>query len=247
MVAWLMAGGGYSELRMPLFLQKHFPSCRFERQLPIRQRSPLPYKAGEKGSLSGLGRTGKSFIPQLRERLQELLQRSDHRPDFLFILDDLDCRDHKLAQGAIETVLSEMNCDLDCIVGFAAPEVEAWLVADWDGTFGRCSKFKGHHVAMRYTLATRGINFEHPEQFSSMDDSTGSCRDKLSQWLDDAHLQYFSKGHFSKKEDTPELLMCADPQIIARKAPLFCRFWQELTDRYQILLMDGSGKGFPLQ
>ena len=54
--------------------------------------------------------------------------------EFILVMDDLDCNDatkrEKLFLDAIDSIPGTE--DVVKQVGFAAPEIESWLIADWD-------------------------------------------------------------------------------------------------------------------
>jgi len=43
-------------------------------------------------------------------------------------------------------------------IGFAAPELEAWIIADWDNTIAKLRDFRQSHLAMQWWLSTQNIN-----------------------------------------------------------------------------------------
>ncbi|MBF0461766.1 MAG: DUF4276 family protein [Magnetococcales bacterium] len=231
MVVWLFAGGGHSELTLPYFFRKHFP-CQFELKLPVRIRAPLPVKAGERRSLpkSGMGHSGKGLRDAVQRRLQESLDKQ-RPPNLILVMDDLDCHDRAWAeQGLQKAVQSVPNAaGIPLIIAFAVPEIESWLLADWDHTFGTHTTFRSCSAAMRHYLSrVSKVNFAHPETFSEYDPAKKSCKEKLSEAIADAYLNCPGEEYFSKREDTGALLPLLDPAIVASKCPHFRQFWSEL-------------------
>ena len=228
---WVYSGGGEAEVTgfFP-FLDKTFPGCRFERKTPvIRKPGPKPNKA------SGQGRTGKSLIEQIKQELPIALKAEPNKCDLILVFDDLDCRDSKKQKEKIlEDEISKIpECaDIKKFVGFAAPEIEAWIIADWNNSIAKNSEFRGRHERMRWWLSTKiKVPFDSPESFSEYDAEKDCCREKLSQALIDSSVQdevdrY--KARFSKGTHTPLLLMAIDPNEVPKKCPLFRDLYNEL-------------------
>lgn len=120
--------------------------------------------------------------------------------------------------------------DIPKFVGFAAPELEAWLIADWDGTFGKHVDFRKNHVRMQWWLShKKHVSFNAPETFSHYDPAKSTCAEKLSQAIIEATQEY-SDLHYSKASHTPALLQEARPELIALKCPLFRDLYSFLSD-----------------
>jgi len=61
------------------------------------------------------------------------------------------------------------------------PEIEAWIIADWNNSIAKHPDFRGRHERMRWWLSTqRKVSFENPESFSEYDSKRDCCREKLS-------------------------------------------------------------------
>jgi hypothetical protein len=152
-VVWVYSGGGEAEVRgfFP-FLDKTFPGCRFERKTPVRDKpGPKPNKA------ASYGRTGKSLIHQIQQELPGALKAEPtNRCDLILVFDDLDCRDSETQKIKILSEISKIpECaDIEKFVGFAAPEIEAWIIADWNNSIAKHSDFRGRHKRMRWWLST---------------------------------------------------------------------------------------------
>ena len=147
MVIWVFAGGGESEVRGLIpFLRKHFPGCTFERKTPVRQ------KPGSKPNREmSYGKTGQSLIAQIKEQLPIALQAGTNQCDLILVFDDLDCRDPETQKVKFLEAISQISmCEhIPKFVGFAAPELEAWLIADWDNSIAKHSDFRDRHEGMR--------------------------------------------------------------------------------------------------
>ncbi|GAB4300094.1 MAG: hypothetical protein Fur0025_39490 [Oscillatoriaceae cyanobacterium] len=239
MVVWVFAGGGEAEVgRSQLkfsevgglipFLHKHFPGCTFERKTPVRQKpGPKPNKN------LAYGKTGQSLIEQIQKELPIALRGG--KCDLILVIDDLDCRNPDEQKqkflNAIDTVSAAT--DIEKFVGFAAPELEAWIIADWD-KMAKHRDFMGNRwQRMRWWLSSqKNIDFDHPESFSEYDAGKDSCRDKLSAAIVEASERIDesnrNKPRFSKAEHTASLLLEIDASIVQRKCPLFRELYNKL-------------------
>lgn len=160
----------------------------------------------------------------MRDRLKKSTSQGE-RCDVIFTLDDLDCRDeHKvreIIQGIVERTPG-LSPQPTVIVGFAAPELEAWLIADWDHCFGSDRTFRANSHQVKKSLLDRYPRLlEAPEAFSAYDKSKKTCREKLSETLIQAWAGYVA---FKKSMHTPSLLQSCQVERIAAKCPIF-RTW----------------------
>ena len=230
-VVWVFSGGGEAEVRGFLpFLEKTFPGCRFERKTPVRQK-PGP-KANKAGSY---GRTGQSLIEQIKQELPLALKAEANKCDLILVFDDLDCRDSQTQKSKILAELSKIpECAaLNKFVGFAAPEIEAWIIADWNNSIAKNSDFRGRQERMRWWLsAEKNVPFDSPESFSEYDREKDCCREKLSEALIESSV-YQAERHntrFSKGLHTPLLLISIDPNEVQKKCPLFRELYNYLNN-----------------
>ncbi len=229
---WVYSGGGQAEVRgfFP-FLDKTFPGCRFERKTPV-SRKPGP----KSNKASGEGRTGKSLIEQIKQELPIALKAEPNKCDLILVFDDLDCRDSETQKSKILSEISKIpKCaDIEKFVGFAAPEIEAWIIAHWNNSIAKNSDFRGRHERMRWWLKTqKKVSFENPESFSEYDSKRDCCREKLSEALIESSVQDKvdrDKARFSKGTHTPLLLMAIDPNEVQRKCPLFRELYNYLNN-----------------
>ncbi len=243
MVVWVFAGGGESEVGLRkkdgagdgktggliTFLTNIFPGCKFERKTPIRQKpGPKPNKS------MSYGRTGQSLIEQIQEQLPIALKEKRNQCDLIFVLDDLDCRNPETQKQKILESLSKIpNCDgIPILIGFAAPELEAWIIADWDNSIAKLPAFRGRQQRMRWWLSTQAnISFDNPESFSEYDSQRDCCQDKLSEALIQSSIQDKTDRHkrrFSKGYHTSELLKMIDANEVKKKCPLFRQMYNDI-------------------
>jgi hypothetical protein len=228
LVIWIFAGGGEAEIRgLVNFFRKHFANCEFERKTPIRPKL-VPHKVKKKQH--GLGKTGESLAKQIEQELENALSHG-MSCDLILVLDDLDCHDvdtrKMMLSDAIDNVEAAQN--IKRLIGFAAPELEAWIIADWDNTVAKHIDFRQQHSAIRWSLSTQSnVPFDAPESFSNYDPVTDACEDKLSERLVEAAKVYGGRK-YSKAIHTPILLIeYLDPQNVSNKCPLFRQFYIEL-------------------
>jgi len=236
MVVWLFAGGGESEVRgLVPFLEKNFAGCTFERKTPIRKK-PGP-KPPKNRAESAYGKSGKSLQQQIKRQLR--IARKLGKCDLILVVDDLDCHDFDTQEKRfLQTIDSVPNlvprdegtASIKKIVAFAAPELEAWLIADWNNTIAKDVDFRQQHQAMRWWLSTQAnVPFEAPESFSVYDPSKDACKDKLSDAIiESANLK--AKARYSKAIHTPRLLQKLDPTIVSQKCPLFRQLYRYLAE-----------------
>ncbi|MFN5952058.1 MAG: hypothetical protein ACK47Y_00505 [Dolichospermum sp.] len=239
-VIWVFSGGGESEVGIRKdkkdeggiikFLQKNFPTCTFVRKTPARIKpGPRPGKA------SGYGRTGNSLIDQISKELPIALKNEPGKCDLILVFDDLDCRNPILQREKFLAAISRIpeTDEIDKFVGFAAPELESWIIADWDNTIAKHPDFRNRHERMRWWLSTqRNIPFDNPESFSEYDLTRDCCQEKLSEALvESSILKEFDSSYsrFSKRSHTPLLLLKIRPDEVQRKCPWFREMYNYLT------------------
>ena len=147
------------------------------------------------------------------------------------MIDDLDCNDsisrEKLFINAIDSVSGAENVAKQ--VGFAAPEIESWLIADWGNTFANDIDFRRRHEDMRWWLSNKDIPFDNPESFSHLDPAKDTCEEKLSELIIEASQRDEGTVRFSKGIHTPRMLMNFDPSTVNGKCPHFRIFYSQLT------------------
>ncbi|WP_227789000.1 DUF4276 family protein [Nodularia sp. LEGE 04288] len=232
MVVWVFAGGGESEVRGLIpFLEKNFPGCQFERKTPVRNKP-----GGKSNKEHSYGKTGQSLIEQIKIELPIALKYQPNKCNLILVFDDLDCRNpieqEEKILAAILSISESIN--IKTFVGFASPELEAWIIADWSNSVAKHPDFKGRHQRMCQWLSTeKSIPFDTPESFSEYDSERDCCLEKLSQALVDSSVldEFDSRStRFSKGLHTPALLGYIDPDVVQRKCPLFREMYNYLND-----------------
>ncbi|MEH2459991.1 hypothetical protein [Nostoc sp.] len=230
MVVWVFAGGGEAEVRGLIpFLQHNFSNCKFERKTPARQKPEL--KPGKGNSYA---RTGQSLIEQIIKELPIALRCEPNKCNLILVFDDLDCRTSEIQEKKILDAISTIpECaDIPKLVGFAAPEVEAWIIADWSNSIAKHPDLRVRHNRMRYWLSQeKNIPFNEPESFSEYDKDRDCCREKLSEALVDSSVlaEFDSRStRYSKRLHTPALLQDIQPDEVQQKCPLFRELYNYL-------------------
>lgn len=239
MVVWIFAGGGDSEIEglMP-FLKERYTVHEFIRKSPARQKpGSRPPKGKEQGRaqrmMTGHGRTGQSLAEQIRVILTHTLGR-EQICDLMLIIDDLDCHDPGDRRQSFGNALTSVEgaAAIRSYVGFTSPEIEAWIIADWENTIAKDSDFRGCHQEMRHWLSTeKSVPFDSPEEFSSLDPQTNGCSDKLSEAIVNSSLQVGARGRYSKGLHTPRFLRQISPAIVSRKCPHFRELHNRLSEQ----------------
>lgn len=239
MVIWLFAGGGEAELGeregsikgIVYFFEKHFPDIIFERITPVRNKRP-PHRVNPNAAINALGKTGVDFAKQIKAKLDDKIRYGNPLCDAILILDDLDCCCNTDRQALFENTINQSgNGAFDSIkriIGFAAPELESWVIADWNNTIANHIDFRQNQQAMQDWLIANEVSFDTPEVFSFYDDSKHSCHNKLSDLLIESSRQK-NQTTYSKAKHTPFLLYeSLRPEVVAEKCPFFRDFFMQL-------------------
>lgn len=233
MVIWLFAGGGPSEIQgLVPFLRRNFQNHSFERRLPItRKKGPKPGRP----SFLACGGTGRNLSKQIKHQLRNALKYG--HCDCILVIDDLDCRDARKRSEAFDDAINSVQGaeNVARFIGFAAPEIEAWLIADWNNTFASHPDFRGFHEKLRYVLSrTYRVPFEEPETFSEYDHEKDACKDKLSEAIISATEFVDAESPdgcavYKKGTHTPEMLNQANASNVSEKCKLFSEMYNFLT------------------
>lgn len=244
LVIWLFAGGGEAELGnrehelrgIVGFFQTHFPDFHFRRITPV---SPRPPRKGESPikAINSLGKTGESLAKQIKVELEYRIKHSIIPCDVILVIDDLDCACNinrkQLFNDAIDNAGKGEFKAIKRIIGFASPELESWIIADWENTVAKYIDFRKNQKAMQHWLSYKNVSFQNPENFSSFDERKKSCKEKLSELLIESSKQdtdsFIGQIPYSKSKHSPELLIqLLNPDIVSQKCPLFRDFFTQL-------------------
>lgn len=221
MVIWVFAGGGESEIEGLLpFLSTSYSQHSFERKAPVRIKpGPKPPPKIQ----PGYGLTGSSFTKQIGIILQNAFTRG-HSCDLLLIIDDLDCHAMLERQEHFQAAIDEISDadNIERLICFASPEIEAWIIADWQNTLAADADFRQYHASMRHWLSTQAnVSFENPEDFSEYAPSKNACTEKLSNVLIAASKLHPDCTTYSKSLHTPRFVKGISPDTVSQKCPLF--------------------------
>jgi hypothetical protein len=210
---------------LQIFLQSNFPGHRFRRCTPIRP------KPGPRPGIQAMGHTGSGLSEQIGYFLPYNLR--DSVGELILVIDDLDCQNAEARRqqfaAAIRRGLAQAGeqpaADRHALahiaweIGLAAPEIEAWLVADWQHTFAADRELRQHEVELRRELRRRyetsrpGGDIERPESFSELDPLRGACREKLSEVIQGLVRNLYGLD-YSKAEHSGRMLKQARAEKI---------------------------------
>ena len=190
----------------------------------IRTQIACQRKAGPRPSnVPGYGRTGRSLAEQIEKLLFESLKAKECC-DLILVIDDLDCHDRDARRELFDKSIGKVDqaANIEHYIGFASPEVEAWIVADWDHSVAKDPDYRGCHNQMRNWLSTqKAVPFDRPETFSSYDREKDSCRDKLSDAIIESSIYCGAQARYSKGGHTARFLRRISPEVVSGKCPLF--------------------------
>ena len=227
MVVWVFAGGGETEVAgLIKFLQKLFPNYLFTRYTPFDSTK----KGAKPNRNSTLGASNTSLIQAIQKYLPLAFLNEKYKPDLILVIDDLDCGNlnHQCQQFLDCITNIDKTENIERYIAFAAPEIESWIIADWDHTLAKAEKFKAKHQRMRHWLSTqKKVPFDQPESFGEYDPNKKSCKEKLSNLLIEASSQEIEDQgkEYKKSEDSPELLLRIEKEILVQKCPMFRHFY----------------------
>lgn len=228
MVVWVFAGGGETEVAgLIKFLQMLFPqNFVFVRKTPFDSTK----KGAKPNRKSTLGITGKSLIQAIKKYLPLALLVERNKPNLILVVDDLDCCDLENQRQSLLDCIDQISGteNIEKYIAFAAPEIEVWIMADWEHTIAKSAKFRNRQKAMVYWLSTqKQFPFDQPENFGEYDPKGKACKEKLSELLISASSQTpEDQGkEYKKSEDSSELLLRIEKTILCLKCPIFRHFY----------------------
>jgi hypothetical protein len=146
------------------------------------------------------------YVRRVRESLDEAMQNLDEN---------------------IRNRLSESGFEPKIIIGFASPEIESWIIADW----GNCKHrdFSQHQwLRMRNWLRDEAkVDFENPEIYGGFNEETGVCQCKISEKIVEASIQAQTIENdgelceYNKRQHSSELLENISMNRIQGNCPIF--------------------------
>lgn len=245
--ARMLASGERELAAIDAFLRKIEPGLiSFERLFPAHQKPGPKHKPGHppaslKDENAG-GVTGNGLLDRMEARLTKYYRGPSCGFDVIVLIDDADCR--FLDHHAFESWRSEVEekirdwtdrPQLVFLPMLASPEIETWLLADWDEGFGR--EYAPIQVSFRRALGHPDVLGPGPwldvETFGApYDPSKGSCTRKLSDEVNKvlgrlaqvAGPNVDPKAYtYSKRENGPDMLRRVRPEEVAKLCRLFFR------------------------
>jgi len=233
--------------------QRLFPAVQKPGPKPERSTGvPTPSPTFAQPVSASQGMTGDKLIQAMKHRLKEYHRHS--QLDVILLEDDADCRfntsgstaEHE-GEAFIEfearlqqEVSAELGREIPVVALLASPEVETWLLADWERSFQ--ADYPSLSFALSRHLVERlggGGTPDAPERFGGPC-LNGSCSHKLSDTLaaafrvtqeDDAALfsaleALRASGHratYSKRIEGPAMLGRVRPEVVAKRCTLYFR------------------------
>lgn len=221
------------------FLERINAAVRWERCFPavIKPRPKINSPALPRGRELH-GATGEQLIERMLLRLERHYQTSAH--DAFLLIDDADCRfcqppeadeipaqlAETMAQLTEQVRAASARPEVPFFALFASPEVEAWLIADWDMSFGKAHP-KLSHSLKRHLAEALAPHWDTLEGHGCPRHN-GSCTKKLSEELAavlSAPEVYEFAGldpaehaaTYSKKTDGVFMLQQIRPEQVARR------------------------------
>lgn len=249
--ARMLATGEREISAIDAFLRKIYPErIVFERLFPARQKPGPKHKPGQppasfKDQGAG-GITGHGLVDVMEARLEKYYRGAACVYDMIVVIDDADCRflDESVyqhwRQGLWDKVCAwTEKPDLLFVPLLASPEIEAWLLADWNEGFGR--EYASIEGQLRKTLVQDDYLGAEPwvevENFGGPYDGVkGSCTRKLSNEINKA-LGKLAEDRanktgtvvdqktytYSKRENGPDMLRRVRPDEVAEICRRFFR------------------------
>lgn len=219
---------GYTETGgMQTFLERINPNISFIRQFPIANKKDL--KKGRMSSTpirSQSGITGNGLTDEMKSRLSKY---GSQEFDYILLIDDADCRLKKDGAPSFIQWCSTLQKEISEIlkkpiifeVLLASPEIEAWLLSDWDNTFA--VEYRDISAHIQYNISKSDIieflNSDNIEEYGG-EYLNGSCSIKISKKIQEIVSRESSgnKSYFySKRLHGVSMLNRLDPKRVEEK------------------------------
>jgi len=231
---YVYATDGYTETSIKDFLTKMNPRIKWIIRSPRLKKLPKKDYL-EKELLPILtGKTGEALETFM---LDEIGEHSRILTECAAVLleDDLDMRDaeedqntflsaqQERLQAKLSAISEAGTARMICL--YAAPEVETWLIEDWENSFGNARRFS-QQIA---TQLRKPINDRKGVCGDSFERYSHHFSKKLSDWLVEQiqrlSIEYgitdVDKAFYSKKHHGSEFLRAIDPSVIEKKCRIY--------------------------
>lgn len=231
------------------FLQKLDPKVKWERCFPaVRKPAPKLHRPHPVPVSGQSGASGQYLVDTMLELLAKHYHGAACSFDFVVLIDDADCRfagapDVTAAFLAWEADLTEQvraatgKPTLAFHALLAWPEIEAWLLADWNHSFAKHYRPIAHALRKHVeTCILAPLTFAQIDQFGGRLQN-GSCEHKLSSALQASFtaidpcpckLADIRRNQpetavlrYSKQVDGPLLLKSIEPDRVAQASARF--------------------------
>lgn len=235
-VGYFCTGGHTETGGIEQFLQKINPRVRWGKCLPATLKPPK-FKRGLDARILARddeGDTGEALLNKMIERLQQ--HGFDY--DYLLVIDDADCRFNEGSTETFESFHAKWQAKIDETLGrhvpfyvlFASPEVEGWLLADWDNSFKKEYPSRDYpqveHELFRY-IQSDILGEQYREDIENFGGALlrGACTIKISTQIQNAFvaeelgsiLLQYPKLRYNKNSNGSSMLKRIDPERVAGK------------------------------
>lgn len=182
------------------FLRKIAPDVEWQRCFPaVSKPAPKIGRPHAEPQDRHAGATGRQLVDAMLRQLQEHWRGAACNLDLVLLIDDADCRfagakDPSAEQTRWDGVLAQRvreaagKQELGFYSLLAWPEIEAWLLTDWDNSFA--TQYRQVAPSLRQHIAAcvlRPHAWEQVEQFGGRL-KDGSCEHKLSARIQEAFI-----------------------------------------------------------
>ena len=215
---------------MGRFLARINPDIEWKRCFPAVNKpgpklgaKPVPRPADQ-------GATGRDLERRMMGRLRRYHPCPDPENDGFLLIDDADCRFCDASDAEIEASREDLAARVAECTGrpffrlLASPEIEAWLVSDWEEGFGR--QYANFAQRLRARLRNEvldGETWEEVENFGCPLQN-GTCARKLSREIETLVELLAQDGQrYSKRTDGVEMLRRIRPDRVSQRCRRYFR------------------------
>lgn len=229
MVVWFATSFGWTEIVFDVFLRKIFNECEIDAELVRKCRyyakGPKPTRnpGAARINTAKSGYTGVRLLREISETMKMEIDNGNELPEMLIISDDTDCRVvydgscrnyvynskvYRKEVVTLEHVVHDACPETKIVFMLAAPEVEAWFLADCRHSF--CNEFSGFTL-QKLNMKCGGILPVAEMENFSMSYSGDSCEEKMSE---DCIMQFPGVERYSKRIQGQKFLQQIEPGAV---------------------------------